>query len=123
MKKKAKKKAAAKAAAKPPAKALGRRKNSSAPGKIGGRNPEAKLTWAKVGRKRLDEDQTIAELGAELKSIREKKGLALASVAKKLDVAPATIIKFEDRGYPVSIRIVHALAKHLGYKLTLAPSK
>lgn len=113
------KKKAKKAKKKEPTKTLGRRKSTSSPGKIGGRNPEVNLTWAKVGRKRLDDDMSVAELGAELKAIREKLGVSLATVAKQLDVAPATIIKFEDRGYPVSIRIVHKLAQRLGHKLTL----
>lgn len=98
---------------------LGRRKSTTPPGKIGGLNESIKLDWGKVGRKKLNDDTSLVEMGAELKAIRQQQGVSLGSLAKRMDVAPATIIKFEDRGYPVSIKVVNGMAAQLGYKLQL----
>ena len=102
---------------------LGRRKPIITPGKIGGVSGSIKLNWGKLGRKRLDEDESLVELGAELKAIREAKGLSIGHMARQLDVAPATIIKFEDRGYPVSVKVVNGLALQLGYQIKLVDSQ
>lgn len=114
-----KKKASRKAAAKKAASKLPRRSKSTSPGKVGGRTGSSGGTWAKLGRRKLESDETYSALGVELKKIREGLKISVSKLAKELEVAPATLIKFEDRGYPISIKVVSAMANRLGYQLKL----
>lgn len=76
--------------------------------------------WPNVGRRRLTaKEDPLKDLSAAVKAAREAKKLTISSLATKLDIAPATLIKFEDRQHPVSIGIVAKLAEELGYTLTL----
>lgn len=98
---------------------LGRRKPTTPPRKIGGVSESIKLDWGKIGRRKIDDEESLMQLAVEVKAAREAKGLSIGQLARKLDVAPATIIKFEDRGYPVSIKVVNGMAMLMGYKLQL----
>lgn len=90
----------------------------SRPPKVGGKSDvSAKVNWSRVGRRRLPGNDLIQSLGNTLKEYREAAGLTVAQLAKELQVAPATVIKFEEKGYPVSIKIVLAMATQLGCTL------
>ena len=90
------------------------------PPKVGGRsNIETGVNWSRVGRRRLDNDNAVQDIAKAMKALREEKGQSIGKLAKELNVAPATIIKFEDRGHPVSIKIVTAMAERLGSTLEL----
>ena len=85
---------------------------------IGGRSSaDRTLDWPKVGRRRLEEGQAIRALAESLKKVREAKGITVAKLAKQLEIAPATIIKFEDKGHPISVGIVNSIAEVLGCAL------
>ena len=77
------------------------------------------MNWSKVGRRRHEDDDTISELAASLKAAREGQGVKLSALARDLNVAPATMIKFEERNHPVSVAIVLQMADKLGYQLEL----
>jgi len=99
-------------------------RTAAASPKVGGTRRGSKAPeWSNVGRRRKDEDSPLADLASELKSLRESKKISVTSIAKKLDVAPATIIKFEDRNHPVSIGVVLGIAESLGYTLNLSKKK
>lgn len=88
------------------------------PPKIGGRSEvSAKVNWSKVGRRRLEENNGIERLASALRTAREEKGISITKLATDLGVAPATLIKFENRSYPVSIKVVLAMAHKLGCTL------
>lgn len=94
------------------------------PPKVGGRLPgDVKLNWSKVGRKRLAENTAIEQLATAIKEQREEQGLTVAQMARELGIAPATIIKFEDRAYPVSIKVVLGMADKLNCSLELKPAR
>ncbi len=96
----------------------------SKPAKVGGKRPvSAKPNWSKVGRRRLEDNDAIQQLASTLKAIREEKKISVTQVAKDLEIAPATLIKFEDRGYPVSVKVVLALAAKLGCNLSVTKKK
>lgn len=116
-----KKKSAKKGSSKKAASKLPRRNEASRPAKVGGRSTAPGATWAKLGRRKLESDETFSQLGVELKKIREDQKITVSRLAKDLEVAPATLIKFEDRGYPISIKVVSAMANRLGYTLKLSP--
>ena len=118
-----KKKASRKSAQKKASPKLARRSESPRPAKVGGRSAKPGATWAKLGRRKLESDETFSELGVELKKIREDQQITVSKMARDLEVAPATLIKFEDRGYPISIKVVSAMANRLGYQLKLTPLK
>ncbi|MEZ6129121.1 MAG: helix-turn-helix transcriptional regulator [Planctomycetaceae bacterium] len=77
------------------------------------------MNWLKVGRGRTDSRNAVTDLGATMKAVREQSNMSVSQLAKKLNVAPATLIKFEDRGHPVSVLIVQRMANALGYDVTL----
>lgn len=84
---------------------------------------QKQATWPKVGRKRLaTEADPIESLAKEIKAAREAKKISIGTMAKQLDVAPATLIKFEDRYHPISVGIVLRMAERIGYSLTLTKS-
>ncbi len=90
------------------------------PPKVGGRSSiETGVNWSRVGRRRLINDDAVQDIAKAMKALREAKGQSIGKLAKELNVAPATIIKFEDRGHPVSIKIVTAMAESLGSTLEL----
>ncbi|MDG1896332.1 MAG: helix-turn-helix domain-containing protein [Fuerstiella sp.] len=103
----------------------GKKAEPQRPGKVGGRSrTETGVNWSRVGRRRLENDNAVQDIAKAMKALREAKGHSIGKLAKELNVAPATIIKFEDRGHPVSIKIVTALAERLGSTLELkTPSK
>jgi ribosome-binding protein aMBF1 (putative translation factor) len=103
----------------------GKKAGPQRPGKVGGRSrTETGVNWSRVGRRRLENDNAVQDIAKAMKALREAKGHSIGKLAKELNVAPATIIKFEDRGHPVSIKIVTALAERLGSTLELkTPSK
>ncbi|HIE97633.1 MAG TPA: helix-turn-helix domain-containing protein [Planctomycetes bacterium] len=93
---------------------------SQRPPKVGGRSRiETGVNWSRVGRRRLNNDDAVQDIAKAMKALREAKGQSIGKLAKELNVAPATIIKFEDRGHPVSIKIVTAMAERLGSTLEL----
>ena len=79
------------------------------------------MNWSRVGRRRLEKNEGIKDLATTLTQLREDQGLTVTQVAKELEIAPATLIKFEDRCYPVSIKVVIALAEKLGHELQVNP--
>lgn len=83
----------------------------------------AKVNWSKVGRRRLADNDAVQALGSKLKAIREEAKVSVTQLAKDLGVAPATLIKFEDKGYPVSVKIVLMMAAKLGYSLDVTASR
>lgn len=88
------------------------------PAKVGGRSAvSGQVNWSKVGRRRLEQNDVLQKLAHSFKAVREKSGQSVAQIAKELEVAPATLIKFEDKGHPISIKIVLELATHLGCTL------
>lgn len=93
---------------------------AAAPPQVGGTvRGQKQATWPTVGRKRLNQNEAVTALASQLKAAREQQKISLSSLAVKLDVAPATLIKLEDRSHPVSVAIVLRLAEELGYELTL----
>ncbi|MCR9200604.1 MAG: helix-turn-helix transcriptional regulator [Planctomycetaceae bacterium] len=116
-----KKKSAKKGSSKKATSKLPKRTEASRPPKVGGRSATPGATWAKLGRRKLETEETFSQLGIELKKIREDQKISVSKLAKDLEVAPATLIKFEDRGYPISIKVVSAMANRLGYTLKLSP--
>lgn len=93
---------------------------NSAPQIGGTTRGQKQATWPKVGRKPLaTESDPIEFLARELKAAREAKKISIGAIAKQLDVAPATLIKFEDRYHPISVGIVVRMAERLGCSLTL----
>lgn len=78
-----------------------------------------RVDWPKLGRSRPSSYNPVIQFGQEMKAVREANGISVVALAKKLKVAPATMIKFEDRGHPVSILIVLKMAAALGYELSL----
>lgn len=94
------------------------------PPRVGGRlGGDIKLNWSKVGRKRLAENGAIEQLASSIKQLREEQGLTVAQMAKELGIAPATIIKFEDRAYPVSVKVVLGMAEKLNCTLEVKQKK
>ena len=90
--------------------------------KIGGKtDSSSRMNWSRVGRRRLEKNEGIKELATTLKQLREDQGLTVTQIAKDLGIAPATLIKFEDRCYPVSVKVVIALAEKLGHGLQVTP--
>lgn len=78
-------------------------------------------SWPKVGRKRLDQGADPVEpLAQAMKKAREAKKMPIGSLARELNVAPATLIKFEERNHPISVGIVLQMAEKLGYELELS---
>lgn len=101
-------------------KVLPRTPPEDGPRKVGGTDRGTiKVDWPKLGRTRPSFHNPVAEFGLEMKAVREANGISVAALAKKINVAPATMIKFEDRGHPVSILIVLKMAAALGYELSL----
>lgn len=101
-------------------KVLPRKPAQVEPRKVGGTGRGAnKVDWRKLGRSRPSSQNPVADFGLEMKAAREASGMSVAALAKKLKVAPATMIKFEDRGHPISILIVMRMAAALGYELSL----
>jgi ribosome-binding protein aMBF1 (putative translation factor) len=98
----------------------GKKVEPQRPARVGGRSTvETGVNWSRVGRRRLQNDNAVQDIAKAMKALREAKGHSIGKLAKELNVAPATIIKFEDRGHPVSIKIVTALAERLGSTLEL----
>ena len=101
-----------------------KQKAPAKPPKVGGGRPvSTTLNWSKVGRRRLEDNVAIVDLAASFKSIREEQGISVTQLAKDLGVAPATLIKFEDRSYPISIKVVLGMADKLGCTLEVKPAK
>lgn len=101
-------------------KGIRRRTVPEKPRPVGNKNTDPRsINWSNVGRQRKNIDDGVNDLAKQIKAIREKKGISLASIARDLNVAPATLIKFEDRGHPVSLRVVNAMAEKLGCKLEI----
>ena len=104
-------------------KVIGKKRAPAKPEPVGGRNANSgTINWSKVGRKRKIPDEAILELARTLKTIREKKGIPLSKLAKELKVAPATLIKFEERGHAISVGVVSALAGKLDCALEVQSS-
>ena len=97
-----------------------RQESKSRPAKVGGRKDvSGQVNWSRVGRRRLADNEAIHELAGSLKAAREKAGVSVTQLAKQLKIAPATLIKFEDKGYPISVKVVLAVASKLGCSLVL----
>ena len=89
----------------------------------GSRSSSSSINWPRVGRRPSKNNESIIRLAEQLKSAREVKGLTLAQVARKLDVAPATLIKFEERGHGISVSVVAAIAAAVDCELQVKPVK
>jgi len=113
VKKKAAKKTAKKTAKKV---ALGFRTPATRPPKVGGRerSTDMREMWARVGRRPLEESAALAELASEVKRLREAKGLSIAQLAKKIEAAPATLIKFEERGSGIPLKVLLIICAEVG---------
>lgn len=99
-----------------------RQEKTQKPSKVGGRNEASgRVNWSRVGRRRHEENDAIQKLGQKFRDLREKEEISVTELARKLNVAPATLIKFEEKGYPVSIKIVLMMADQLGYTLDVKP--
>ncbi|APZ92536.1 putative transcriptional regulator [Fuerstiella marisgermanici] len=75
------------------------------------------VNWSRIGRRRNHETDVVYQLAASLKQIREDRGESIAKVAAELNVAPSTLIKFEEKGRPISVQVVLALAQYLDCSL------
>ncbi len=102
-------------------KAAAKKKAVKVSPKIGGTvRGRKQAAWPKVGRKRLNQEADPVEpLAKAMKKAREAKKVAIGTLARHLNVAPATLIKFEERNHPISVGIVLQMAAHLGYSLEL----
>lgn len=102
-------------------KAVAKKATKTSTPQIGGTTRGKRVAdWPKVGRSRLTpDDDPLKGLAEAVKAAREAKKVSIGALASKLDVAPATLIKFEDRQHPISVGIVARLADELGYSLTL----
>lgn len=98
-----------------------KKKSVSETPQIGGTvRGQKRASWPTVGRKKIhQDDEGVVAVAAELKAAREQQKISISSLAVKLDVAPATLIKFEDRNHPISIAVVSRLAQELGYTLSV----
>ena len=104
-------------------KLVARRAEPKKPGPVGGRNAASgDINWSKVGRKRKNTDDSIKDLAVALKAVRERKGIPLSKLAKELKVAPATLIKFEEKGHAISVAVVSAIAEKLDCTLEVNAS-
>lgn len=115
MKKKSKKKAAT--LAKAPVNAGTKKVGKQSGKRIGA------VSWPQSGRRPGKVDAPVSRLAEALKSAREEKGITLTQIARKLDVAPATLIKFEERGQGISVGIVSQFAAAVGCELQVKPVK
>lgn len=75
-----------------------------------------------AARQRRREDPVLT-IAASLKSIREDKGISVAKLARKLNIAPATLINFEERGHGIAISKVAAIAAALDCEVKIQPVK
>lgn len=90
------------------------RSDANSDSKVGsGRGPRRNVDWAKLGRRPIERIDDVANLAAQLKQIREDRGETIGKVAGAVGVPPATLIKFEDRAHPVSVKVLTAVAEHL----------
>lgn len=65
----------------------------------------------------------LRNLGLRIKTIREEQGLSVAQLAGQTNIAPQTIIHFEDDGRPIRFLLMHQIAECLGYDLDFLLSK
>ena len=93
-----------------------RQQAKAKPAKVGGVS-NGGVNWSRIGRRRNHDTDAVQELASALKAVREARGESLTKVATKLDVAPSTLIKFEEKGSPISVKIVLALARYLDCSL------
>ncbi|MEZ6060114.1 MAG: helix-turn-helix transcriptional regulator [Planctomycetaceae bacterium] len=90
-------------------------------GIIGGRNAKVSPAVSRhVRRTRISAaEMALAKLADEFQSLREQKGMSVAQVAKASEVAPQSIIQFENRTRPMMFDKLHAIAAALGHDLVL----
>ncbi len=86
------------------------------PPRVGGVSSRG-VNWSRMGRRRNHETDVVHQLATSLKQIREAQGESIAKVAAELDIAPSTLVKFEEKGRPISVQVVLALAQYLGCSL------
>jgi ribosome-binding protein aMBF1 (putative translation factor) len=92
------------------------------PRPVGGKHAgSGSINWSNIGRKKKSTEVDIRGLATSLKSAREKKGMTISKLAKELQIAPATLIKFEERGHAISVAVVSAIAEQLDCVLQIAP--
>lgn len=98
---------------------LRRRVPAERPPKVGGRerSTDLKDMWSRVGRRPMLESVALADLSGEIKRIREAQGVSIAQLAKKVEAAPATLIKFEDRGAGIPLKLLLTVCAALGSEL------
>ena len=87
--------------------------------KIGGRTRQVKQPPARRGRTPVytTAQQILRDLGRRVKAIREGQGISVAQLASRTNIAPQTIIHFEDEGRPIRFFVMHQIAESLGYDL------
>ncbi|MEQ9412128.1 MAG: helix-turn-helix transcriptional regulator [Fuerstiella sp.] len=99
-----------------------RQETDAKPPKVGrGLGVTGQVSWPRVGRQQSAKNNGVQKLADALKTVREENGTTVAQLAKQLKIAPATLIKFEDRGHPISVQVIIDIADKLGYQLTFAP--
>ena len=87
---------------------LGYRAPTEGPGKVGRgeRLVDSMENWPRVGRRLSRENQLLSDLAAEVRQFREAKGLSVTQLAKSLNAAPATLIKFEEKNRAIPIKLL-----------------
>lgn len=99
------------------------RQTKSKPPKVGGISQRSsQMNWSRVGRRKSPEAESISALAEAFKTAREQQGLSVAQVAKALQIAPATLIKFEEKASPISVQVLVSYAAQLGSTLELSAS-
>lgn len=63
-------------------------------------------------------DKLYAEIARRVKSLREKRGLTRAQLAKRVNIAESTIRGIEDGSRGPGLAAVYAIAAALGVRLT-----
>ena len=98
---------------------LGYRAPTEGPGKVGRgeRLVDSMENWPRVGRRLSRENQLLSDLAAEVRQFREAKGLSVTQLAKSLNAAPATLIKFEEKNRAIPIKLLLQLCDKLGVSL------
>jgi len=87
------------------------------PGKIGGRNAKPTILVRRSGRRKraTPAEAAVAELADQFRAAREAKGLTVAELAKATDIAPETILQFEDLTRPLMFVKLHTIAAALDH--------
>ena len=82
--------------------------------RIGGRSEfAAKADGPRIGRRKKSQNAAINDLATALKELREEAGISRSKLAKQLDIAPATLVRFEEKGQSISLAVVIQIVERL----------